>query len=102
MRSGLLCSGMVSLHDNAQPHTATRTIRKLTKIRWRVLEHQPYSPDLSPCDFHVFGSLKKALKGRLSTRTVKSCSLFDTGFKLSQIFTNKIFTDGEPVGKVFV
>ncbi|GBM84038.1 hypothetical protein AVEN_22024-1 [Araneus ventricosus] len=67
MQSGLLCSGMVSLHDNAQIHTATRTMRKLTKIRWTVLEHQPYSPDLSPCDFHIFGSLKKALKGRRSS-----------------------------------
>jgi hypothetical protein len=24
----------------------------------------PYSPDLSPCDYHVFGPLKKTLKGR--------------------------------------
>ena len=27
----------------------------------------PYSPDLSPCDFHVFGPLKKALKGHRFT-----------------------------------
>ncbi|GBO14025.1 hypothetical protein AVEN_240043-1 [Araneus ventricosus] len=30
---------------------------------WEVLEHPPYSPDLSPCDFHIFGALKKALQG---------------------------------------
>jgi hypothetical protein len=33
-------------------------------MRWKVTDHPPYSPGLSPCDFHVFGSLKKALKGR--------------------------------------
>jgi histone-lysine N-methyltransferase SETMAR len=27
-----------------------------------VLDHPPYSPDLSPCDYHVFGPLKKTLK----------------------------------------
>jgi hypothetical protein len=27
----------------------------------------PYSTGLSPCDFHVFGPLKKALKGRRFT-----------------------------------
>jgi hypothetical protein len=28
----------------------------------------PYSPDLSPCDYHVFGPLKKTLKGRRFVR----------------------------------
>jgi len=33
-------------------------------FQWEVLHHPPYSPDLSPCNFHVFRPLKKALKGR--------------------------------------
>ena len=28
------------------------------------LEHPPYSPDLSPCDFWLFDILKKSLAGR--------------------------------------
>ncbi|KAG8330454.1 hypothetical protein J6590_063704 [Homalodisca vitripennis] len=28
-----------------------------------VLPHPPYSPDLSPSDFHLFGLLKEALRG---------------------------------------
>jgi histone-lysine N-methyltransferase SETMAR len=28
-----------------------------------VLPHPPYSPDLAPSDFHLFGSLKDALRG---------------------------------------
>jgi hypothetical protein len=31
------------------------------KLHWEVLPHPPYSPDLSPCDFHLFGPLKEAL-----------------------------------------
>jgi hypothetical protein len=30
---------------------------------WTVLPHPPYSPDLAPLDFHLFGSLKNALRG---------------------------------------
>jgi len=30
---------------------------------WTALEHPPYSPDLSPCDYHMFGPLKEALGG---------------------------------------
>lgn len=33
------------------------------EIHWTPLEHPPYSPDLSPCDFHMFGVLKEALGG---------------------------------------
>ncbi|KAJ8941295.1 hypothetical protein NQ318_000595 [Aromia moschata] len=32
-------------------------------MHWKQLEHPPYSPDLSLCDYHLFGPLKKALAG---------------------------------------
>jgi histone-lysine N-methyltransferase SETMAR len=28
---------------------------------WTALEHPPYSQDLSPCDYHMFGPFKEAL-----------------------------------------
>ena len=31
----------------------------LAKFKWEQFEHPPYSPDMSPCDFHLFGPLKK-------------------------------------------
>lgn len=62
-RPGLLSEGVVFLHDNARPHTASSTVELLQSFKWEVLEHPPYSPDLSPCDFHLFGQLKLALKG---------------------------------------
>ena len=35
----------------------------LAKHRITVLEHPPYSPDLTPCDFFLFPKVKSALKG---------------------------------------
>ena len=35
--------------------------------KMQVLNHPPYSPDLSPCDFFLFPSLKKMLSGNKYT-----------------------------------
>jgi len=29
------------------------------KVKWDILDHPPYSPDLAPSDFHLFLHLKK-------------------------------------------
>jgi histone-lysine N-methyltransferase SETMAR len=42
-------------------HFTTNTIWLLN---WEVLKHPAYSPDLAPSDFHLFGPLKNALRGR--------------------------------------
>lgn len=63
-RPGLLSDGVLLLHDNARPHTADLTNQAIEKWRWEIIPHPPYSPDLSPCDFHLFAPLKRALKGR--------------------------------------
>jgi histone-lysine N-methyltransferase SETMAR len=33
-------------------------------MEWTVLPHPPYSPELAPSVFHLFGPLKDALGGR--------------------------------------
>jgi len=63
---GLLLSGVL-LHDNACPHTAIHTLQTLVKLGFTVLEHPAYSPDLAPLDYHLFGPLKDALRGRRFT-----------------------------------
>jgi histone-lysine N-methyltransferase SETMAR len=49
--------------DNARPHTARRTIDVIAELKWELLPHPPYSPDLAPSDYHLFGELKKPLRG---------------------------------------
>lgn len=63
-RRGVPIRSVLLLHDNARPHTAALTKDKLTKMHWTTIEHAPYSPDLSPCDYHLFGPLKEALGGQ--------------------------------------
>jgi histone-lysine N-methyltransferase SETMAR len=67
-RRGLLSKGVVILHDNARPHTSAHTVDTLQKLRFEVLKHPPYSPDLAPSDFHLFGPLKAAFgRGRFTS-----------------------------------
>ena len=62
-----LTQGVLLLHDNACPHTAHLTINTIRQLNWEVLEHPAYSPDLAPSEFHLFGPLKNALRGRRYT-----------------------------------
>ena len=56
--------GLFLLHDGATSHTSKETQRHLKKLEIKTLEHPPYSPDISPCDYAVFGPLKKRLRGQ--------------------------------------
>jgi hypothetical protein len=33
--------------------------------QWEFLKHSPYSPDLAPSDFHLFGPLKHDLSANI-------------------------------------
>ena len=50
--------------DNARAHVSLKTTECETKFSWTVLPHLPYSPDLAPSDFYLFGSLKNGLRGQ--------------------------------------
>ena len=63
-RPQLLQEGVILLHDNALPHVAQIVKDQLASWGWESLDHPPYSPDLSPCDFFLFGRLKSKLRGR--------------------------------------
>jgi histone-lysine N-methyltransferase SETMAR len=59
----LLESGPILLHDNASPHRAVSVVEQLATWQWEILPHPAYSPDISPCDFHLFTKLKEPLRG---------------------------------------
>jgi hypothetical protein len=52
-------------HDDAPAHTALIVTRYLASLGMTVVHHPPYSPDLAPCDFFLFPTLKERLKKRL-------------------------------------
>jgi len=56
-------SGMRLNWDNARPHASISTTQKLRDLKVHILGHPPYSPDLAPSDFFLFGFLKNLASG---------------------------------------
>jgi histone-lysine N-methyltransferase SETMAR len=61
---GQLARGILLHHDNARPHRTQATQERIQELLWELLEHLPYSPDLAPSGFHLFGPLKNHLAGK--------------------------------------
>ena len=55
---------LLLLHDNARQHTSLRTIEAITNMGWIVPLQPHYSLCLVASNFHLFGPLKDALRGR--------------------------------------
>ena len=55
---GKVTKGVLLLHVNAPAHRALATQKKLAYLGFQCLDHPPYSPDLSPSDYHLFSGLK--------------------------------------------
>jgi transposase len=57
-RRRMLTKGLVLLHDNASPHTAALTNALIKCFNWEIFNQPPYSPDLTPIDYHLFSKMK--------------------------------------------
>lgn len=55
---------VVFLQDNARPHTAILTQKKIVQLKWDLLPHPPYSPDISPSDYYLFLSLDNHMRNK--------------------------------------
>uniref|UniRef100_A0AC35GQS9 Transposase Synechocystis PCC 6803 domain-containing protein n=1 Tax=Panagrolaimus sp. PS1159 TaxID=55785 RepID=A0AC35GQS9_9BILA len=53
------------LQDNAPAHRAKITKEKIEELGWTLLPHPPYSPCLSPSDYHAFLSLSNWLQDKI-------------------------------------
>ena len=66
-RPSIGLSGVHLLHDNASSHKCEVVKSFLASEKVKVLNHPPYSPDLSPYDFFLFPRLKKMFSGNKNT-----------------------------------
>ena len=62
-RQGLLSKGVLLLHNNARPHTAAHTAETLWKLKFEIMAHPPYSPDLSLSWLLLVWSTQRGIKG---------------------------------------
>ena len=63
-RPRTICKGLHLLHDNARTSQNSLVKDTLEFLGILELQHPPYSPDLSLCDFWLFNNLKSHLSGR--------------------------------------
>jgi hypothetical protein len=60
----LLEDGPLILHDIARPRLGKVVTDLLSKYKWEMLPHMPYSPDMNPPDFDLFHKLKEPMCGQ--------------------------------------
>ena len=46
---------------NSRPNTAVKVKETLAVLKWKVLSHPPYSPDIAPSDYYLFRSMQSGL-----------------------------------------
>jgi [histone H3]-lysine36 N-dimethyltransferase SETMAR len=64
-RRGKLSKGVIILQDNSRPHTSRVSMAVIHECRFELIPHPPYSPDLAPSDYYLFGHLKNFLRGKV-------------------------------------
>jgi len=62
-RPELWRNGWFLHQDNAPAHNTLCVKQFLANKNITAIEHPPYSPDLSPCDFYLFQKIKSVRKG---------------------------------------
>lgn len=99
---------VILLHDNARPHVAIVVKNYLETLKWEVLPHPPYSPDLAPSDYWLFRRMHHDLAGHRFTSfeeiqewlaswfASREDSFFRDGIrKLPERWTKVVATDGQ-------
>ena len=76
--------------DNARVHTCVVAMAKFHELRYELLPHPPYPPDVAPLDYFLFPNLKKWLGGK--TRSKMRSSLKQT--PLLKSWSNRIVGSG--------
>ena len=52
---------VILLHANALPHKSKKVQGTIAELKWEVLLHSAYSPDIAPSDYHLFRSMRSGL-----------------------------------------
>jgi len=52
---------VILLYDNARPHVAKVVKKYLETLKWDVLPHPLYSPDIAPSDYWLFRRMQHDL-----------------------------------------
>ena len=70
--SGATFAFVLYHHDNAPSHTSLKAMTKLDQLRFELVAHPPYSPDLAPSDYYLSQTSSDGSRERDSHRMRKS------------------------------
>ena len=88
-------SGVHLLHANASSYKCEVVKSFLASEKVKVLNHPPYSPDLSPCDFFLFPRLMKMLSGsKYTSRSSLGSAVFSVSNRYQKKTIYLLFTTG--------
>jgi len=76
---------VILLHDNARLHVAKVVKKYLETLKWDVLPHSPYSPDIAPSDYWLFRRMQQ-VTGSLLSQKSKISSKIGSPPKTSHFF----------------
>ena len=79
-RPGLHKKKIIFHQDNALVHKGHLAMAKLYDLKYELLEHPPYSPDLAPSDYHLFPKLKIFLGGQRFSSNEEAIAAVDEYF----------------------
>ncbi|CAH2100144.1 unnamed protein product [Euphydryas editha] len=83
---------LILKHDNARPYVAKVFKIYLETLKWEVLPHSPFSSDVAPSVYQLFGSMhmawltntfslmEKSENGQIRGSPQKMTNIFDAGF----------------------
>ena len=63
-RGGLISAGIILHHDNFLTHTSHLVSSTIYNLKYKLLHHLSYSPDLVSSNYFLFPNLKDYLKER--------------------------------------
>ncbi len=88
-RLGMLCRGVVLLHDNATLYLTQITKCFTADMKWTSLTHTLCLPDLALFDFELFAKLKQVLGGMCFTSNTEWQNWYRAYFtKLDNVYYN--------------
>ena len=66
---------IILLHDNVRSHVAAPVKTYLETLKWEILPHPPYSPDIASSDYYLFRSMTHGLSEQhfTSYKDTKNC-----------------------------
>jgi len=60
---------VILLHNNARLHVAEVVKKYLETLKWDVLPHSPYSPDIAPSNYWLFRRMQQVTSSLLSQKS---------------------------------